>query len=597
MYKSKFLMQLFEDVYKYMRNNAKQYCQFVKEIIIILEAILGTYSFGYFLSIDLLPSFFNMLLVLFIYVLRKRFMQQIINIDKIYSIISSALLIFGKEVYDYHSFINVIYNPLYYALLFYGTYILLTSFITITYYFGSKLVRGIEERFADRELYNLLTGKKIFYIFLLILTIEYIIPFVIFYPGIFDGDIVYQMKILNGTYDWDNHHPVLHTLYLALALKIQYLVGIDDFYMVVMSVTQITVSILASVYIIKWIIKREYSITSLIFAYIYMIINPTIQTHVLVTTKEPIFSVFLCLLLCWYFTLLLYDGTKAQYFNTIVIALLAMLFRNNMVYSLILMLIIQLFIKKLRPIAVKILLPAIVLYFIVLRVIYPICGIRPVQVHEMMSIPAVCVTAVNNETDVYSDSERQVVRDYVIDLESYNYRIADSLKNAMDIAKFKSDPLPFVKVMIKGFFKAPVRFISAALDLNIQYWYPNASIIDPYSQVAYICNADRLDYSSANAIESFYYHIVDATSFIYKIPGISFLFSLSFCFWFMLGCTYVCVRQNKKESMVIVLFCLSFWATYLFGPVANYRYVSPIYFVIPVLMAVVIANKKETFVK
>lgn len=175
----------------------------------------------------------------------------------------------------------------------------------------------------------------------------------------------------------------------------------------------------------------------------------------------------------------------------------------------------------------------------------------------------------------------------------YNPRNADPIKYEFDESTYKESTLSFWKQYIKLGIKHPLPYIDAMLTLNIPYWYPFANPIDPYSGCQYIeTDYNFFERPTAPLVLDFYEKISNFT-LINKIAIIKYLFYLSLPFWIIMICLFGCLSGKKKSKAMIIMPSLLLWLTYFFGPISNYRYIYPLFILLPMYIHIFLKSNSQ----
>jgi hypothetical protein len=205
----------------------------------------------------------------------------------------------------------------------------------------------------------------------------------------------------------------------------------------------------------------------------------------------------------------------------------------------------------------------------------------------------------------FSEEEKATINEYLSCVDEYNYRFADPVKNSLNNGLYDENKEPFWDIYFKGLKRSPITYLCAALDTNVELWYPASTGNDEFAQREYVEIGLYPDYFSGSAdayythgifeiIRPFYYAMARLESKLSTLPLISNFLSLSFPFYSMVLCLIIMIRRGKKYETVIPVALLILEATYLLGPVTNYRYLHPMYIMVPVHFAMAINNNDDS---
>ncbi len=244
-------------------------------------------------------------------------------------------------------------------------------------------------------------------------------------------------------------------------------------------------------------------------------------------------------------------------------------------------------------------LPVIALSFIMTNLIYPRIGVRYTESAEYLSVPLQQISALYNHEGYYSEEEMAQIREFIPEVEDYNYRFADPVKQTFNNDLYATNSADFWKLYLTGFKKNPHIYLCAFLDLNIPLWYPGSEGNDPYTGIKYI-EAPRYEgaeelytHGIFDRIRPFYERIIDGSAFIYELPLMKNYLSLSFPFWSLFITIVLAAVRKKKEYALTPILLMLLIGTYLLGPVSNFRYMFPVYLAFPMYFGTVLEYKAE----
>ena len=560
-----------------------------KNIITLILSVLAITGI-YYINHDIYSILIVLLPFIYYYLYHNNSKNRISNI---YSVISSIIFIIGKEVYDTHTIDNIINKPILYILYFIGLSILFYHFFETISFLFKKL---ISIKFKKIKITN--KEKKIG-----ILTIisTHLITYLAYYPGLYNYDIITQAGMITGKYELSNFHPIMHTLIWELFYTIEQDLLIKDISIVLYTLFQLICVIGTYLYIIKWLENKKLPKYYLIGVTIYYALNPILLVFSLSTTKDVFFGISFLLLITSIYDLC-QDHTKINKIKYTVLGILCSLFRNNMIYAFIgFFIILFLFFKK-EKIHYYTAYIILVMY-IFESILLPIMEVKPTLMQEKMSIPLTQLSYIYLYEDTYTEKEKEIIKEYVPYIDYYNPRFADNVKYAFNEKKYKEDSNTFIKLYLKGFKNHPLRYITIFLDMNIPYWYINASSIDPYSEREYIedttynrifYRTEQKDKTKLKSIYNTLHSFASYESIIQKLPIIGNYFLLSFSFIFMLLYSYIyCINRKDKSKLIILILLLLLYMTYLLGPVSNFRYVYPYYLGFPLYIGILFIKERR----
>ena len=508
-------------------------------------------------------------------------------ISFIFSFFLSSIILIGKEIYYYHNIINIMESPIKYLIIFIGTIILFYYLLLfINKYISNININQKKNKFS----------KKTIIFMVCILICVYSICYLSFFPGIFSYDMPTQDCMAKGLCELTNHHPVLHTYIWKVFLKLKYITNIDYLDIVGYSVFQIFIVIFTYITLILWQIKNKWNNKYILFTYIYFLINPILHVFSFNPIKDVLFACFLLLFLISFYDLLKIKNIK-NILKVFTFCLLTCLFRNNAIYVIIVISIfLIIFIRK--KYLIFTIFCSIITYFIITTILFSILHIQKSSTAEMLSIPLVQMSNTYINTDTYSDIDKKFLKDCVPEIEKYNYRISDPVKDYFNQEFYNSNKKMFWILYLKGLKNNKMLYIVTALDLDIPYWYYDSDMIDKYNERVYI--GDKLYDDELNKklpiifqkVHNYYIKVDNTTIKYMNFPIINLFFTLSFNFWLLLICLYHAIKSKNKENITIILILIVLLLTYLLGPIANFRYIYPFYFTLPFYVGIVFCKQE-----
>lgn len=422
-----------------------------------------------------------------------------------------------------------------------------------------------------------------------------------YFPGVFSYDANSQREMLEGLAPFTTHHPPVHTWIMGFCFWIADLVGREWVELLAYSLIQMLLLSFLLSRLLCTLSKRVPGIFSLLSLAFWML-NPAIALFSFSQSKDSAFAI--CLVGLFLVLLPWLEGKDEESISKTTAWILACcLFRNNFVHAWIPACVILLWkglarnpkrkMKFLKANAF-----ALLAFFIVTKGIYPALGITEAKTAETLSIPAQQIGAIvcneeltQEELDaiaVYVDPEH--IREF------YNPRLADYVKNYISKEAYDADKADFWKLWWQLVKQYPQDAFDAALTLNIPYWYQGANPVDPYSNREYVeTDIDNLAVERANIFPRLYqWYQGFAEMKLYNWhPEVRFLFCLATPIWLMLGCAALLLTRKQYHYAAGLIPFLLYWATFLFGPVSNARYLFPFMIFYPVFMALPFVGKSE----
>lgn len=515
-------------------------------------------------------------------------------IDIIFSVIMGLSIVIGKSIYETHSFLLFIEKPLMMLLLFVlSTIITIAVFNIINYLLQNSFKLSLRIKLLDK-FYQL---KFSFFIVWGLLFLVHLICYLSYFPGPFAYDTPSHTVQALGLEAWTNHQPVLHTLIWKFFLTFETIIPVKNIALILYSFVQITAVTALCTYIIFYVKKLSNNgiITTMVF--LYYLLTPTLHIFSIEMTKDVPFSCFLTL-----FILNLYElqvSTKKFNLLCLITGLLACFFRNNMVYAIAFALVINIIIfivTKKKNVIIPLLIAIIILFYGITKIIYPIFSIAPTYNRETIPIPIQQLSGVrNNHPEKLTEQEIKFIDNAIPCYYNFNPRNVDRVKTSFNEVWYKDNKNDFWRNYLNIFSKNIPEFIAIFLDVNVDYWYVNASFPDPYSNRDYIETSvfDVNEYKiySNSIFPRLYFEYEKFAHFksgIQRLPIFYIYNNLAFTFLLLIFVMYFLFKNKKSTALTAMLIFTGLFLTYLLGPLSNFRYVYPFYFAIPIILTICI---------
>ena len=417
------------------------------------------------------------------------------------------------------------------------------------------------------------------------------------YPGYFAYDAPTQWEMFQK-HEITGHHPVIHTLIIGWCLRLgEILFDNLNKGAFIYSFGQMVFSVFAFTTAMVFMYKRNAKRIFLIFSYLWFALYPTVVINVFATTKDSIFAPLNLIFMLLTIKMLTEeeDFWQKKIFPILwcLVSFLCSIFRNNAVYTIVILLcilLIRAIVKKKN--ILKRYLP-IVLSWVILFALYkgPFCNsvtISGLNEKEFFSIPIQQVLWVYmNNNDEMTTEEKAVVEDMFTEntFKYYHSKVADWGKSEFDPVKFNDNKKFYTDYWLNLGRKHPMEYINAFLGANIGLWYPETTLmIDLTGREAY-CICHSYDFIVDDSFFPFifnYLHQFEDSDWVVKNDTTKWIFAPATIFCIFLAITLISFSRKRPEA-ILLGYMLLFWLTYLLGPVALVRYVSYLFYSIPVL--------------
>ncbi len=450
------------------------------------------------------------------------------------------------------------------------TLLLFLSLILITHYLFNLNLNIVDPKIK-------LKRDKLFkydwLVYFLCLFIAWLPVLILYYPGNFAYDAAYQTKMYFGQIPFNMHHPVLHTLLLGGFINLglnffNYEIGLlmySLFQMIVMA--SIFTAILK--FLIKHNVKKSYLILSLLF---FMLL-PTFALMNITTTKDVIFS-GLFNLVVMYLIEFLFDEEYSKKFAIygIFIISLALLFRNNMIFVLILTLPVIIIFNKSK---IKKIIVVYIMSFFIYALVFTLflgIGINLGSNAEYFSVPLQQLARVYNYKEITNDQKNAIEKLITYGIDSYNPRISDPVKGDFNFIEFNNNKKVYLGLYFELAQKYPLTYLNSYIMNTYSYFYVYDNfnyLYIPTFKMSDNFDKEKLDKNIQN---NFYDKIVSKSEFK-EIPFLNFLMRYQTYTWLVMFSLFKCIYFKKYKSFSILCVYLGLFITVLLGPVALIRYI------------------------
>lgn len=524
-------------------------------------------------------------------------------ISMIFGFLISMFIVVGYYVWNEFSiediFLHLFLNMCYFIIIgLFCTGITFTAFL---------LLKGLiyKLRVAHHEFLKIPSHP--FLLSWIIIFVCWLPCYLAFCPGVYVYDINTQTDIIYGVWSISNKQPLIHTIWWYACILLERYTGISELALVVYSISQMMIVSAILAYTINYLCKQNHHPVCIWLTLLWYALSPRLALFSIITTKDIVFSGLFLLITIKIISLLKDEEllrNKRYSFSLFIVAGFFCLFRSNAFHIL-----IALFIciwAKWRKKALYLLMAlgtVILLYMAMTGPFFRHFEIANSPKHEALSVPiSQLANAYIHYPECLSEEEKVLLTEYIPDVEKYNPRIADPIKDTFDDIKYKNNTKEFWKLWWQVFLKAPKAYINAFLSLNISYWYPFAEIIDPLSQGGYIgVGNDIVENSNYEKswngwfpkINGWYKNVSVNNDLIARTPIIGWFTTLSAPVYIILFLIAFMIYLRKYYLLWMLLPGILLLGTYMLGPVSLYRYLLPLLYSIPVYFVILLNDNSD----
>ncbi len=502
--------------------------------------------------------------------------------------IFSLLLVFGQIIY------SLKYNP---NVSFIKELLTIRSLI---YLIGSfNIIFTLLNSFVPRliNLKNLLILKNkisnhkckyIFIISFLLILIAWSIYFIAYFPGLLSSDSISEIKtIINNFSSMSNHHPIIHTLFVAgpfnLGLK---LFNNINWAIALSSIFQMLIMASIFAYLITFLYQRKVKNWLLILVLLFFMVIPMHGYYSITMWKDVLFAgTFLLLIIELIKMLEKKEITVVNSIPFMIISLLNLLFRNNALYAyLILIIFTFIILKKYYKQLIFIFGFVLSSYFIITYPIFNLLKIEKSKSSEYIAIPLQQIGRMAYKNIEFTKEEKETIDELIpanIMKEVYSPENVDTIKfnNNYNYQVFDANKKEYLELWLKLVVKHPGVAMESYLTSTIGYWYPNNQ---------YTTNINNI-YENEYGI-----HLISKFSnlrnklenLVANFPLINIFWSIGLCFWLMLLFAYIVKKRKGWKYILPFVPAFGIWLTMMLASPAcgEFRYVYCAFVSLPLLI-------------
>ena len=422
------------------------------------------------------------------------------------------------------------------------------------------------------------------------------------YPALFMGDTRRQVMQALGFVPLYYMHPVLHTLFIRLCLRIGMGVfGSENVGMFIYICLQGLLMIVALSFCVHTLVKnvgiRGYAalLVPLVF-----VVHPRCYQYLAQVTKDTMFCAFLLCYLCCTIRQMLGQARRYEFVAWTLFAILTILFRRDGMYVIIPTTFLMVLFKGVRIKAAV--LVTIILVFLPVwdRVVMPALEVEPGSSRVLYSLvfqsTARYLTEYPDDVTPEEHDAIDAVLHYDKLVEKYDPELSDLVIRTYREEATKEDMSRFFQAMKSMFLKHPDAFLHAVFQNKYEYFYPSYGYSEYY-------NIDYCGYCYDQANESTgvtNFHMSASTYKAYlnyqmiregfwHLPGLGVLIS-SFAAVFA-SAFLLCfgLRKHLWRELTLLIVCLMQIAIVFAGPTNGgyFRYSFPIVTVLPIMVLLI----------
>lgn len=469
---------------------------------------------------------------------------------------------------------------------------------------------------------------KEFFLFWVLISFAWVPYWLIYYPGIAAYDYPIQwIEYWTGSYrTW---HPILHTLFMGTFIRAGRRV-FGDYQRGMAFMTLVQMLIISS--ICAYAFWHFNKITNKIWKWVtllFLMLFPVFPILSISTTKDSLFASFFLGAMVELDNILKQESNVFVKIRLIVFLVLAILFRNNMLYALAFMLLIMacnvvckavrarttcefdnrglpktektelLMTSHCERKVIHLLLVSIILGGLCSRMLTIVTKAEPGPLMEAYSLPCqqLARTYLENEETMDPELKESILYYWTDeDLHTYKQQISDPIKFSINREHFLERRSEFFSLWIKTFFRYPRTYVEAFLYTIQPMWNlfdrSMPTVHGFYIETFAYCpdSVGELEDTVIDIHRDSFFPNTEAwiteiigNSRILNVPMLRLLFIPAFYFWVELIVFSLMVRK-KKASAILGLVLISYWFTMTLGPCIVTRYVFSLILGLPMLI-------------
>lgn len=459
--------------------------------------------------------------------------------------------------------------------------------------------------------------KKIFVITFLIILFFNFLVFLALYPGEYGYDAGFQiMEILEKDVQITSHFSLLFSFILAKVVNLgkvlfgSYQVGFGIYCFLQMTFLSY-VATKITVFCVKRIPNKIIYFINVLFFSLF----PLYTLMSISAAQDSVFAGLFCLIILNVIELIEnkdYWKNKLKPISLGILIFLLCLIRNNGFYCILISIpFIFLSCKNKKVVVLLIFIIPLFAYKIYSGPVFNILGVTKTDTfREMLSIPSQQFARVYNyNLKVFSKEELKQLKKFypqIDDFKYYTYRqsIADPTKSVLNNKYVKSNLKDYISLWTSNGVKDPENYVEAFLLNSLGFWYPNKNYNDdrmyhPYIEIEMMDAAKwnpryvQIKRESKFPIYEKILNITIGKNAWKRIPVISTIFTTGTYFIIFIFLFLLTILRRNFKYMLPISIILGLYATLFLSPVALFRYCFPIIMVSPLMINLILYQKKN----
>ncbi|MCL1918393.1 MAG: DUF6020 family protein [Peptococcaceae bacterium] len=429
--------------------------------------------------------------------------------------------------------------------------------------------------------------------------------FITLYPGVLASDSCHQIQQGVGIEPLHNHHPVIHTAFMALFINVGQGLGSLTLGVAMASVAQMAAMAAIFSFTVYYLAYTRVPRWLRVLILLFFALFPVNAIYSFTLWKDTLFGgITLLLALCLFEAVRRPESLLTHPLRLCGLSVLVFLFctfRTNGLYAFLLFVPFWLFawrhhLKKLAIVLVSVIMLVGGYRFLLFSVLH----IPDTQAIESLAVPLQQIArTVQGHGEELTEEERVTLSEiFDIDLlpDAYDPRLADPVKIVFKEDAYLADRGKYNSLWLRLLLKYPGTYVNAFLANCYGYWYPDTHywiiFIGPHDFASLGLDIDIPPwYGKAG----FGISLLDLVQrFPSNIPVLSLLYSIGFMVWLVILSAALFIAKGRKHLLLPLIMLGMIWLTTLASPVyAEYRYVYGIMLSAPIFLILAVCVEKR----
>ena len=413
------------------------------------------------------------------------------------------------------------------------------------------------------------------------------------FPGIMTADSIVQYYEIIGIEPVSNHHPILHTLIIALFYKLGMIFSTDPLVGIALYTVFQMIFLSYCCGELIWRIERD---INKLLALLFFALVPFNAVFAVTVWKDIYHAGITMLLLCKLIDIIKKDDVIQikDYVHIVILMLLFALFRSNAWYALLVWtpFAICFFRKRIIGITASMAI-TIALVIVIKGPVMSYFGVGQPDLVESLSVPAQQIARILADDIPFSDNEKEMIEavidtTYIHELYVPNY--ADNIKELIRAGHpevISANKTAYFKLWAGLVLRHPIEAVKAWYDLVGGYFYPD---------VAY--EVGNIDGVIGNECGLYWNPIIGGKFVKVKeiliklgsfVPLYGLLWSIGTYTW-LLAIAFFMTLKRKKEYITKLLLLMTVGTLLIAAPVVDFRYGYSIVMTMPLWIEILLAK-------